>query len=44
MRHKSTHFLNIPQAASKIIDFAISLLSDKFKNRVKVRNREEEEE
>ncbi|XP_066594764.1 clavesin-2 isoform X2 [Prorops nasuta] len=34
MRHKETHFINIPSFAAKIIEFAISLLNDKLKNRV----------
>ncbi|EFN84881.1 Retinaldehyde-binding protein 1-like protein 1 [Harpegnathos saltator] len=34
MRHKETHFINIPGSVAKIIEFAISLLNDKLKARV----------
>ncbi|KAK2576914.1 hypothetical protein KPH14_005535 [Odynerus spinipes] len=34
MRHKETHFINIPVCASKIIEFGISLLNEKLKSRV----------
>ncbi|XP_044742995.1 clavesin-1 [Chrysoperla carnea] len=34
MRHKNSHFINIPQYAVKIFEFAISLLSDKLKSRI----------
>ncbi|XP_026462070.1 clavesin-2 isoform X2 [Ctenocephalides felis] len=34
MRHKETHFVNVPQYANKILEFALGLLSDKLKNRV----------
>ncbi|VVC98957.1 unnamed protein product [Leptidea sinapis] len=34
MRHKRTHFVNIPQYGIKFFEFAISLLSDKLKDRV----------
>lgn len=37
MRHKETHFVNIPSCANKIIEFAISLLNDKLKARISVR-------
>lgn len=36
MRHKETHFINIPGSVTKIIEFAISLLNDKLKARVMV--------
>lgn len=36
MRHKETHFINIPNSVTKIIEFAISLLNDKFKARIAV--------
>jgi len=34
MRHKSNHFLNISSSAVKILEFAISLLSEKLKSRL----------
>ncbi|CAH2231873.1 jg11058 [Pararge aegeria aegeria] len=34
MRHKRTHFVNIPHYGVKFFEFAISLLSDKLKDRV----------
>ncbi|EZA62861.1 Clavesin-1 [Ooceraea biroi] len=34
MRHKETHFINIPASVAKIVEFAISLLNDKLKSRV----------
>lgn len=37
MRHKETHFVNIPSCAIKVIEFGISLLNDKLKNRIMVR-------
>lgn len=36
MRHKETHFINIPSSVAKIIEFAISLLNDKLKSRIMV--------
>lgn len=36
MRHKETHFLNMPPFANKIIEFAMGVLSDKLKKRVTV--------
>lgn len=36
MRHKETHFINIPSYATKVIEFAVSLLNDKLKGRVLV--------
>lgn len=34
MRHKETHFVNIPSIANKVIEFALSLTSDKLKKRM----------
>ncbi|XP_013191724.1 retinaldehyde-binding protein 1 [Amyelois transitella] len=34
MRHKRTHFVNIPNYGIKFFEFAVSLLSDKLKDRV----------
>ncbi|XP_017773089.1 PREDICTED: clavesin-2 [Nicrophorus vespilloides] len=34
MRHKSNHFLNISSNAVKLIEFAVSLLSEKLKSRI----------
>lgn len=34
MRHKETHFINVPHYGNKVLEFAISMLSDKLKNRV----------
>ncbi|XP_071448806.1 clavesin-1 [Hetaerina americana] len=42
MRHKETHFINIPSFANKLIEFVISILSDKLKKRVKFHNSMEE--
>ncbi|XP_074100916.1 clavesin-1-like [Cotesia typhae] len=36
MRHKQTHFINIPNYATKVIDFALSLLNDKLRARIMV--------
>ncbi|XP_034947099.1 clavesin-2 [Chelonus insularis] len=36
MRHKETHFINIPNCATKVIDFALSLLNDKLRARIMV--------
>ncbi|XP_053952859.1 clavesin-1 [Anastrepha ludens] len=36
MRHKETHFMNIPHFANRIIELGVSLLSDKLKNRITV--------
>ncbi|XP_076178565.1 clavesin-2 [Ptiloglossa arizonensis] len=36
MRHKETHFVNIPSCATKIIEFAISLLNNKLRARISV--------
>lgn len=37
MRHKETHLINIPSFGTKIIEFAVSLLNDKLRNRIRVR-------
>jgi len=34
MRHKANHFLNISGGAIKLIEFAVSLLNEKLKNRI----------
>ncbi|KAG8271748.1 hypothetical protein J6590_056224 [Homalodisca vitripennis] len=34
MRHKSTHFINVPTYANKVFDFFTALLNEKLKNRV----------
>ncbi|KAG5681022.1 hypothetical protein PVAND_010488 [Polypedilum vanderplanki] len=34
MRHKETHFINIPSIANKVIEFALSLTSEKLKKRM----------
>ncbi|XP_070496024.1 clavesin-1 [Chironomus tepperi] len=34
MRHKETHFVNIPSIANKVIEFAMSLVSDKLRKRM----------
>lgn len=34
MRHRETHFINLPPFASKFIEFGMSVLSDKLKSRV----------
>jgi len=34
MRHKANHFLNISGSAIKLIEFAVSLLNEKLKNRI----------
>lgn len=36
MRHKNNHFLNISSNAVKLIEFAVSLLSEKLKSRIQV--------
>lgn len=38
MRHKCTHFVNIPHYGAKFFEFVVSLLSDKLKDRVMVRH------
>ncbi|XP_047350648.1 clavesin-2-like [Vespa velutina] len=42
VRHKETHFINIPTYASKIIEFAMSCLKDKFRNRIVIHKSIEE--
>ncbi|KAK0181119.1 hypothetical protein PV327_003430 [Microctonus hyperodae] len=42
MRHKETHFINIPNCATKILDFALSLLSEKLRSRILVHKNLEE--
>ncbi|KAF7988467.1 hypothetical protein HCN44_001040 [Aphidius gifuensis] len=42
MRHKQTHFINIPICASKILEFAVSLLNDKLRSRIMVHKNVEE--
>lgn len=34
MRHKETHFINIPHYANRIIELAVSMISEKLKKRV----------
>lgn len=34
MRHRETHFINLPPFAMKFIEFGMSIISDKLKNRV----------
>ncbi|TMW40370.1 hypothetical protein DOY81_014550 [Sarcophaga bullata] len=34
MRHKETHFINIPHYANRVIELAVSMLSDKLKKRI----------
>ena len=34
MRHKETHFINIPQYATRLIELGVSMLSDKLKKRI----------
>ncbi|XP_076669057.1 clavesin-2 isoform X2 [Andrena cerasifolii] len=36
IRHKETHFVNIPSCANKIIEFAVSLLNEKLRARISV--------
>jgi hypothetical protein len=36
MRHKATHFFNVPHYANKVFEFFIALLSEKLKDRVMV--------
>lgn len=38
MRHKNTHFVNIPSFGTKVIEFAVSLLSEKLRKRIMVMN------
>ncbi|XP_011879322.1 PREDICTED: rhophilin-2 [Vollenhovia emeryi] len=41
-RHKETHLINIPNAVAKILEFGISLLSDKLKSRIWIHRNIEE--
>ncbi|XP_032598767.1 clavesin-1 [Drosophila grimshawi] len=34
MRHKETHFVNIPHYANRVIELAVSMLSEKLKKRI----------
>jgi hypothetical protein len=36
MRHKATHFFNVPHYANKIFEFFIALLNEKLKDRIMV--------
>jgi hypothetical protein len=36
MRHKATHFFNVPHYANKVFEFFISLLNEKLKDRIMV--------
>lgn len=36
MRHKATHFFNVPHYANKVFEFFIALLNDKLKDRIKL--------
>ncbi|XP_011194416.1 clavesin-2 isoform X3 [Zeugodacus cucurbitae] len=36
MRHKATHFVNIPHFANRIIELGVSLLSEKLKGRIAI--------
>lgn len=36
MRHKETHLMNIPTCATKVVEFAVSLLNEKLKSRIHV--------
>ncbi|KAI8432815.1 hypothetical protein MSG28_013759 [Choristoneura fumiferana] len=42
MRHKCTHFVNVPHYGAKFFEFAVSLLSDKLKDRVMFHRNTEE--
>ncbi|KAG7300963.1 hypothetical protein JYU34_015316 [Plutella xylostella] len=42
MRHKCTHFVNIPHYGTKFFEFCVSLLSDKLKDRVMFHRNAEE--
>lgn len=37
MRLKETHFINMPQYANKVIEFAMGVLNEKLKKRVMVK-------
>lgn len=36
MRHKITHFINVPQYANKVFEFFIGLLNEKLKSRIMI--------
>jgi len=36
MRHKATHFFNVPHYANKVFEFFVSLLNEKLKDRIMV--------
>ncbi|XP_043482323.1 clavesin-2 [Leptopilina heterotoma] len=36
MRHKETHLMNIPTCATKVVEFAVSLLNEKLKSRIHI--------
>ncbi|KAJ9573518.1 hypothetical protein L9F63_009082 [Diploptera punctata] len=36
MRHKATHFFNVPHYANKVFEFFIGLLNEKLKDRIKL--------
>jgi hypothetical protein len=36
MRHKATHFFNVPHYANKVFEFFIALLNEKLKGRILV--------
>jgi len=36
MRHKATHFINVPTYANKVFEFFIGLLNEKLKSRINV--------
>ncbi|XP_075236375.1 clavesin-1-like isoform X2 [Lycorma delicatula] len=38
MRHKSTHFVNVPSCANKVFEFITSLLNDKLRKRFMIHN------
>ncbi|GLH06170.1 Retinol-binding protein pinta [Gryllus bimaculatus] len=42
MRHKATHFLNVPSLASKVFEFFIGLLSEKLRARIRLHANVEE--
>ena len=39
MRHKATHFFNVPHYANKVFEFFIALLNEKLKDRIRVSNK-----
>jgi len=43
MRHKATHFFNVPHYANKVFEFFIALLNDKLKDRIMVSGRKNAE-